>query len=344
MPGTRCAVKSCPNTYHKTKVPHSGIKGVQIKYHAFPKNPNYSKLWIQRCNEEKPINEKYARICSDHFLDEDYERDLKGELLGQKLVKVLKKDAVPSIWLHINENQNTSSEKKVPFIKTEVTLQEIAANSSTCNVLKISSSLVSSTSSITNSQQDLNSDSVVKKDISSCIPESLGFAPTTNIHMLEDFERIVKEKKELEKNYSHLKLAFLQTRKKLQDCEMKLSMESITQSALRREVKRLKKAKFSTRKIGSLTGNLNKNNLQFPMHSPLSSNQYQILFGKKTKARWTAEELSQAFALRHCSKKAYVYVRNQMKFPLPGVSTLQKYASKKDPTQGTLTDVETDHL
>lgn len=40
-----------------------------------------------------------GRICSIHFNDDDYERDLKSELLKIPARKILKKDAVPSVNL-----------------------------------------------------------------------------------------------------------------------------------------------------------------------------------------------------------------------------------------------------
>jgi hypothetical protein len=36
-----------------------------------------------------------SRVCSDHFTASDFERDLKNEMLGLPVKKLLKHDAVP---------------------------------------------------------------------------------------------------------------------------------------------------------------------------------------------------------------------------------------------------------
>lgn len=54
----------------------------------------------------------------------------------------------------------------------------------------------------------------------------------------------------------------------------------------------------------------------------LTANQVEIALKKKCRARWTQEELSRAFTLRYFSKRAYVYLRNTLHYPLPGITTL----------------------
>lgn len=39
---------------------------------------------------------------------------------------------------------------------------------------------------------------------------------------------------------------------------------------------------------------------------------------KKTRVHWSRDEISKAFSLRYFSKRAYVYVKDQLKYPLPG--------------------------
>lgn len=71
----------------------------------------------------------------------------------------------------------------------------------------------------------------------------------------------------------------------------------------------------------------------------LTPNQLNIILKKKTKARWTAEEISKAFALRYFSKRAYIYMRETLKYPLPGISTLQSWAAHVDLRHGVLKDI-----
>ena len=71
----------------------------------------------------------------------------------------------------------------------------------------------------------------------------------------------------------------------------------------------------------------------------LTPNQIDILTKKKTKARWTNDEISRAFTLRYFSVRVYIYVRDTLKYPLPGISTLQRWASNISLRGGLLTDV-----
>lgn len=71
----------------------------------------------------------------------------------------------------------------------------------------------------------------------------------------------------------------------------------------------------------------------------LTKNQLDLILKKKKKVVWTTEEISNAFALRCLSQRAYLYVRNTLKYPLPGLSSLRRWASKVNMTQGILKDI-----
>ena len=80
-----CAMPLCPN-------PNG------IKYYKFPKDEKYKKLWVIACKRgDKGFNPNTARICENHFVKEDFVRDLKSEMLGTPAKKNLRKDAVPSV-------------------------------------------------------------------------------------------------------------------------------------------------------------------------------------------------------------------------------------------------------
>lgn len=84
-----CAVASCPNNAGKTNKK-------TVTYHVFPKDKALCELWISLCKRAEVINVKSARICSDHFVEGDYEVDLNNRILGLKERKILKKWAIPS--------------------------------------------------------------------------------------------------------------------------------------------------------------------------------------------------------------------------------------------------------
>lgn len=53
-----------------------------IRYYSFPKDTYYRNLWIERCAQPGNWNPDVCKVCSLHFKEEDYERDLKSELLN----------------------------------------------------------------------------------------------------------------------------------------------------------------------------------------------------------------------------------------------------------------------
>jgi hypothetical protein len=56
-----------------------------------------SQQWVQRCRRaDESFNPSTAVICSVHFTPENYERDLRAELLNLLPKKILKPHAVPS--------------------------------------------------------------------------------------------------------------------------------------------------------------------------------------------------------------------------------------------------------
>ncbi|XP_060731216.1 zinc finger protein 675-like isoform X1 [Tachysurus vachellii] len=90
----RCSVPGCG------KRKQAKVKGVV--FHRFPeKDLELCSKWLAAIG--KVVNKtekKYAslRVCSQHFRPDDYERDLKAELLGCPPKKVLKKTAIPTLF------------------------------------------------------------------------------------------------------------------------------------------------------------------------------------------------------------------------------------------------------
>jgi len=76
-----CSVKHCKNNYVNAQK-----GGKEVHFHRFPTKPENTKNeWIERCvlpDGDEPT--KKRRICSDHFLPEDYRND--GKRLRQEAV------------------------------------------------------------------------------------------------------------------------------------------------------------------------------------------------------------------------------------------------------------------
>jgi len=54
------------------------------------------------------------------------------------------------------------------------------------------------------------------------------------------------------------------------------------------------------------------------LSSIFSKNQLDLIMKKKQRVHWSKDEISKAFSLRYFSKRAYVYVKDELKYPLPG--------------------------
>lgn len=121
MPGVRCAVYGCKNNHALVKA-----NGFSILFHRFPKPVDtVSKAirsdWINKCNrDDEKFNPNNSRICSIHFKDIDYKRDLQNELLGLPIKKLLKKTAVPTLYLESDENVPSISDKEIRSRKKQV--------------------------------------------------------------------------------------------------------------------------------------------------------------------------------------------------------------------------------
>ncbi|XP_046981915.1 zinc finger protein 271-like isoform X1 [Schistocerca americana] len=87
-----CAIAGCTN--HSRQVNKLGIK-----FHIFPKKSETKQKWINACKRADKFSVENARVCSIHFTDSDYERDLKSELLNIPSKCKLKTDAVPTLNL-----------------------------------------------------------------------------------------------------------------------------------------------------------------------------------------------------------------------------------------------------
>lgn len=130
----------------------------------------------------------------------------------------------------------------------------------------------------------------------------------------------------------------LKTDLSLQENELisvKNSNESLTKinESLRSQLKQLQKnisnlnilikksQKSSSKQIKQLSENKTRNiEIQARKYLPsvFSHNQFDLLMKKKKKVHWSRDEISKAFTLRYFSKRAYIYVKNELNYPLPG--------------------------
>ena len=68
-----------------------------IIYHRFPKEGTIQKAWKVTCKRNDKINDKTAFVCELHFKEDDYQRDLRNELLSLPIRKILKTGNIGNI-------------------------------------------------------------------------------------------------------------------------------------------------------------------------------------------------------------------------------------------------------
>ncbi|XP_031781209.1 uncharacterized protein LOC100115141 isoform X3 [Nasonia vitripennis] len=97
----QCAVATCRNSHRRTR-------GRRIRYHRFPQIPEVRSRWVRACgrvplsNGDIPFNIQTARICSLHFTNDSYEKDMEHLVLGLPVRSRLRRGAVPTIGVPVN--------------------------------------------------------------------------------------------------------------------------------------------------------------------------------------------------------------------------------------------------
>ena len=103
-----CAAVGCSNDSRKSE-------GVGF-YKLTARNPELQRIWLQKLKREYLKVSKHTVVCSVHFADDAFERDLQAELLGISRPRKLKEDAVPTIFSYGIQNvakRRTSTEDRL---------------------------------------------------------------------------------------------------------------------------------------------------------------------------------------------------------------------------------------
>ena len=84
-----CVVPDCHNYSEKT--------GEAVSYHKFPQD-HRTKAWLDRLRhvDMPPLENSY--VCSEHFLPSCFRMDFRAQLMGEKVRKKLRDDAIPSLF------------------------------------------------------------------------------------------------------------------------------------------------------------------------------------------------------------------------------------------------------
>ena len=92
-----CIAPGCSNSFYKTK-----DRETHVHYHNLPlKRPSVLRRWLTVMKRKTPPVNSSAKVCSDHFVDDDYVEEKffneEGRLATRKK-KLLKREACPSVF------------------------------------------------------------------------------------------------------------------------------------------------------------------------------------------------------------------------------------------------------
>jgi hypothetical protein len=71
-------------------------RGSDVSYFRFAADPERLRAWLIHLKIKRDEISSHSLVCSNHFQEDCFERDLKGELLGKKTKRTLKPDALPT--------------------------------------------------------------------------------------------------------------------------------------------------------------------------------------------------------------------------------------------------------
>ena len=86
-----------------------------ISFFRLPlKDPARLKVWLAKLQLEDPPIKETSRVCSEHFSEDCFERDLKSELIpGTKPKRTLKPDAVPTLFSFVKSSERAISTQRI---------------------------------------------------------------------------------------------------------------------------------------------------------------------------------------------------------------------------------------
>lgn len=98
-----------------------------MKFHRFPKDKVLVKKWVHATGRQDKFNVTNAFVCSKHFLESDYEINLKHKLLNYfpKNYRGLRKDAVPKRNLPLNNAVDSASSGRIKKKEQKRRIEEL---------------------------------------------------------------------------------------------------------------------------------------------------------------------------------------------------------------------------
>jgi len=110
--GVHCVAPGCTNYFYKDALTH-----LNVSFHRFPSDKQQLKRWLQSLKRTNMPNLQYGRVCSDHFMEEDFVT--KGRFkddgsFEMARTNVLKHTACPSIFNFFSSYDHTKTDCPTP--------------------------------------------------------------------------------------------------------------------------------------------------------------------------------------------------------------------------------------
>ncbi|XP_053684987.1 THAP domain-containing protein 1-like [Sabethes cyaneus] len=327
-----CAVSGCNN---------KASRNPDVVYHNFPRNPERLKHWVKFCGRKEGwIPQKNQGICSSHFTDDSYDNGykLRPILIGAKVRRTLRTNALPG-----EANSSDLVEEKaqeVHFVDINEMAKEISydANSKAFEVTDYAAidqtsraekrPRVERTPQMVSPESELES---VRRTMEIQAQQIMDLKEA-NVSLQLQLEKENPDEK-LTKELALAKLEIQEQQQYITDLKV---ANSKLASQCTSEGKALRKRVYDMEKQVRVCEEEHMDRMQFikqmklSLKEVLSENQMDVILGRKQFVHWTTEEISKALAIYSMSKSCYVYLRDELNFPLPGISTLQYYARQKD--------------
>jgi archaellum component FlaC len=310
MPGgNSCSMATCKSNSKIAKK-----AGEQLIFFSFP-DDHRKKEWARLCRRKDKWSPMHKRICSRHFGPDAYEDELEARLMNRQ-PKKLKKDGERFAKIVLN----------IVFLLFFC----FAAIPSLFLPLAVEG----------NTELTERGKRMIRKT-NKIIAQALVEASESNQGVCDEVNKLNAAS---DNNISHADTSSSDD----ETNRWKKRIETLEEenALLKREMERFKDSERILKSdIRDLTEQIKEYGHQFEervslaLQDVLTPNQVKIALKLQVKARWTQEELSKAFTLRYFSKRAYIYLRQTLHYPLPGLSTLQQWAANINLSNGILDDV-----
>lgn len=272
-----CAIGGCTNHGRHQKE-------LGILFHRFPKNAEIRLRWINACKRSDQFNSDIARVCSAHFDESDYIRDLQNELLSLPLRRKLKLDAIPHLNLPLC---SSTTDGRPNCLKRKIRAEKRN------NRKEVKSLLTDSNNVVPDCASNLTENSVTLEITS---PHEKITSNNNNVGLDDNNDKNINID-QLLKQLKNERIKNEQLSQEIIVLTEKLNLAYI-------EISKLKEIKTV-------------------FDSTFSQSQKQVLLKRKC-SNWSPDDIARAVTLRCLSYKSLGFIRDVLKYPLPSEVTIKR--------------------